>query len=111
MYKSAEGANIAYYKRSPDEMYLFYQDNRWVLEEVLGKYSDEDVVEYHGWIRHEGPPTCPEQVEDTWKFWDSVVGYSQSDTISVNAVAGVFSNIHQKRLYAINIMISIIAFY
>ena len=49
------------------------------MEDILGKWQ------YHGWIRHEGPPICPENVEPAWKFWDPVVGYSESTNITIKA--------------------------
>ena len=50
-------------------MYLFWYDNRWVVQESLGDvtvcnpwWAFWNCQERHGWIRYEGSYICPENV-------------------------------------------------
>ena len=88
-YTSPEGTR-PYYKRvqnSWDAMYLFYHENRWVAESVLGATTHSSGSQLHGWIRYEGTFICPEDVGNQWRYWSTSSGSQPAgNKISVNAV-------------------------
>jgi len=50
-------------------LYLFYHDNRWVVEPMLGAVTTADGEELWGLLRWNGTYKCPENVGRQWTYW------------------------------------------
>lgn len=55
-------------------MYLFWEDNRWVIWKILGQnfycnpwWAFWNCREVYGWIRYDYNYKCPEKVNSLWK--------------------------------------------
>ena len=84
----------AYKRTSSPTMYLFWQDNRWIVWRKLGEdfYCDPwwafwNCKGVYGWIRYDDDYKCPEQIGTQWKSaytqsLDSSIKVSCDNTVS-----------------------------
>ena len=76
-----------YKKTSFPHLYLFYHENRWVLESKVGKVMHPTGRELWGWIRYNGTYICPNTVGQQWMYYADSVGIMGIDnTINVSCV-------------------------
>ena len=64
----------AYRRTTSPTMYLFWEDNRWVIWKILGQnfycepwWAFWNCRNVYGWIRYEEYYKCPEKVDSRWK--------------------------------------------
>ena len=51
------------------DQYLFYHENRWVIEPVLGVVSTTSGEELYGLLRSATSFKCAENVGRNWTYW------------------------------------------
>ena len=64
----------AYIRTTSPRMYLYWENNRWMMWKNLGQtfYCDPwwafwNCREIYGWIRHDSHVQCPETINNQWK--------------------------------------------
>lgn len=64
------------YKKKPSTplssafpLYLFYNENRWILEPTLGSTTTLTGKELWGLLRYNGSYMCPESVGNQWMYY------------------------------------------
>ena len=64
----------AYRRTTSPAMYLFWEDNRWVIWKILGQnfycnpwWAFWNCRDVFGWIRYDESYKCPENVNSRWR--------------------------------------------
>ena len=70
----------SYKKKTNDDdssslpLFLFYNENRWVMEPKLGSITSGSGKELWGMVRYNGSYVCPEDVGKGWMYYSDSSG-------------------------------------
>jgi len=73
VYKKEENSD-AFSTLMPLPLYLFYHENRWVVEPTVGSVTHSTGRELWGLLRYNGTYTCPEKVGKQWMYYADSAG-------------------------------------